>query len=89
MAKSKKHIHKYHRISLTYAKVWACALPTCYHFMPKHLETNVPGKTSICWNCGEEFILDETNMKNDKPICANCDPNKSSIADFLDRIGVK
>lgn len=68
-----KHVHKYHHIDIGYGtKLWACALPTCNHHMPKHLENSVIGKFSICWNCSKNFILDTENMKDDKPICFEC-----------------
>lgn len=68
-----KHVHKYHHIDIGYGtKLWACALPTCNHHMPKHLENSVIGKFSICWNCGQNFILDTENMKKDRPICISC-----------------
>lgn len=35
----------------------------------------VDGKASICWECGEQFILDPRNMKLDKPLCNDCMPN--------------
>ena len=68
-----KHIHKYQRIQRKYSGgVWACALPDCTHFMPKNVEDQVEGKLSVCWTCGEPFILDEDNMKNDRPVCFKC-----------------
>lgn len=72
--KAKRHLHKYHRVELSFVKVWACALPDCNHFMPKHLEGIIPGKASICWGCGEKFILDDNNMKDDQPQCYDCKP---------------
>jgi ribosomal protein S27AE len=68
----KKHIHKYHKISLNTVMVWACALPNCSHYMPKHLDGMVLGKASYCWNCGNQMVLDSNNIEMDKPICINC-----------------
>jgi formylmethanofuran dehydrogenase subunit E len=34
----------------------------------------VIGRYSICWDCGEKFILDPMNMKKDRPICRDCEP---------------
>lgn len=70
--KAKRHIHKYHRVTLTFAKVWACALPDCNHFMPKQIEAIVMGKASICWQCGDNMLLDERAMDEDKPRCPKC-----------------
>lgn len=69
--KAKRHTHKYHRIIISSTKVWACALPNCNHYMPKHMEQMVDGKNTICWSCDEVFILNESNMK-DKPVCDEC-----------------
>lgn len=52
--------------------LWACALPTCHHHMPKHYENSIPGKASLCWGCGEQMTLDLENMKLDQPICFTC-----------------
>lgn len=70
--KAKRHTHKYHKVDLLGTKIWACALPDCNHHMPNHYSKLVEGKASLCWNCGEEMILDPTNMTQDRPICMNC-----------------
>jgi len=72
---SKRHTHKYHNVN----GIWMCALANCTHFMPKNVADNVVGKNSICWDCGNEFILDDNNMKNEKPKCFNCDDEGSRI----------
>ncbi len=69
---SKCRVHKYHRRKFSSTKVWACALPDCSHFMPKHLEDLIEGKRSICHSCGEEFILDKNSLKDDNPNCDDC-----------------
>lgn len=74
--KAKRHTHKYHKISLNGDKVWACALPDCYHYMPAHQTALVLGKRSICWgesqDCEETLILDAGNMTLDRPMCDIC-----------------
>jgi len=70
--KARRHIHKYHRVALSYTNVWACALSDCTHYMPNTLENLVIGKKSICWKCEQPFIFDIESMKLDKPICSNC-----------------
>lgn len=85
---SKKHIHKYHRISLKFGQVWACALPTCSHHMPNDLTPTLLGKASICWSCGNEFILDDVNMVDAQPQCNAC-KYPSSLDDYLAKLGVK
>lgn len=84
-----KHVHKYHKVTLQFAQVWACGLPDCNHYMPHNLTPLVVGRKSICWHCNTEFVLDDENMKNDKPICMKCDGSSKPISDFLEQMGVK
>ncbi len=70
--RAKRHVHKYHQINLTYAKVWACALPDCTHHMPAHMSGMIVGKWSLCWGCDNPLILDSDNMEMDRPICDAC-----------------
>lgn len=70
--KAKRHVHKYHKISVRFADLWACGSPLCSHYIPEHQSELVNGKASICWGCGEMFILNPTNMKNRKPQCDDC-----------------
>ncbi|HWY34240.1 MAG TPA: hypothetical protein VNX68_06305 [Nitrosopumilaceae archaeon] len=89
MAKKKlpKHTHKYHRILAGFKKIWACADSECTHFMPEHLTSTIIGKKSICWQCNNEFILDDDSMKNDRPICRACSRpaiNFDAITDLLE-----
>ncbi len=73
----KTHIHKYYRTTLTPerkrhgkisgAKIWRCALPGCTHYVfHKALMVN---RQSICWVCGEPFILTNFALRNAKPHC--------------------
>jgi hypothetical protein len=32
----------------------------------------VSGKMSICWSCGEDFILDPLAMQQSQPRCIDC-----------------
>jgi hypothetical protein len=69
---SKKHTHKYHKVETSAGALWACGLPDCNHFMPSHYARLLPGKMSICWECGEQLILTDLNMRRDQPICPDC-----------------
>lgn len=86
--KAKRHIHKYQRIEIAASKVWACALPDCNHYMPKHMESMVEGKSSYCWECNEPMILDAEAMKDDRPRCHNCRNGikPESITEFLGQL---
>jgi hypothetical protein len=83
---SKNHVHKYHKIDLSYNKVWACALDDCTHYMPFHMESFVPGKRSLCWACGGIFMLDHELMKLDRPICRDCAMVKSGMDELLSEV---
>jgi formylmethanofuran dehydrogenase subunit E len=79
---AKRHTHKYHNVN----GVWMCALSNCTHFMPKNVAANIIGKNSICWDCGSEFILDENNMQNEKPVC--CSTDVDVTLEFLKQRGI-
>lgn len=73
MARAKRHTHKYYfGLKIGRDPVWACAIPSCNHYMPAHMAGSVENKFSICWQCGEEFILDSSLMKFMKPVCYEC-----------------
>ncbi len=36
------------------------------------------GKKSICWRCGEEFIMNEYSLRLTKPHCSSCHKSKSN-----------
>lgn len=89
MSKARRHVHKYRHVSLSYGRVWACGFPDCSHYMPAHLDEMMPGKYSICWSCGERFIFDEDNMKNDFPVCNDCSGAESEkLAKLIEQKGV-
>jgi len=70
---ARKHAHKYYYgLKVGGDLVWACAFPHCNHYMPKHMEERVIDKLSICWKCGEEFVLESQLMNRQKPICVDC-----------------
>jgi hypothetical protein len=74
---SKKHTHKYRRYVRGNWKTsrYACADPDCYKVGRPGL---LLGKKSICWNCGQEFILTRDNLETAKPKCINCADTKEA-----------
>lgn len=64
--------HKYYRVEVAQNKVWACALPDCTHYIPKHMEKLANGKATFCWGCNAEMTLNPSNMNEDRPQCENC-----------------
>jgi hypothetical protein len=86
--KAKRHVHKYHRVDIGGAKLWACALGDCNHYMPAHMGSLVPGKNSICWKCNEQMVLNIMNMKDDKPKCDDCS-GLNYLSDVINQIETK
>jgi len=92
----KKHTHKYEYTDMGYQMLWACALPDCPHHLPKWMEKRILRAASICWKCGEEFILDEYSTRtaiqerNGLPICQECDGRaKLDLADILQKESIQ
>lgn len=75
------HIHKYHRVKLGKQKqytVYKCALPDCAHYVGKELAR---GRRSICWQCGNDFVLSAYSIRLAKPYCPNCKVEDSETGD--------
>ena len=78
-----KHVHRYIRrdISQTPKKkyiVLACSLPHRNHYINPKLAV---GKLSICWRCGEEFIITPDLLRLAKPHCKDCTKTKGPEVD--------
>jgi len=75
-----KHTHKYILRPTNNKgdkKLYFCALPDCSHFMP--WLKGVLNKSSICWECEEEFLITqdiitprESGYGIVKPRCLKC-----------------
>lgn len=68
------HIHKYKKIKQypgthNHTYVFACQLPDCRHIMPL---TQIANKASICWDCGEPFIITGKSVYATRPKCKKC-----------------
>jgi len=76
MANTKeKHVHKFRRHRYSSGNVvFFCALPDCKVKIDPALSL---GKRSLCWRCGEPFILSEYAIRLAKPHCENCHKPKS------------
>lgn len=68
-----KHTHKLkrHRFK-SGSSVFFCALDCTFKISPALAE----GKKSICWRCGEEFIMSEYSIRLAKPHCEACHKSK-------------
>lgn len=84
--KSHAGAHKYHRVDMGYNKVWACALEDCTHYMPKHLEFQMKNRKSLCWKCGDEFVLTAGAMLKEYPMCPLCSDDTSKMLDIFDKV---
>jgi len=77
---AKRHTHMYHKIQQKYGTgLWACALPNCTHYLPLNVADMIFGRESLCTNCMAVMFLDEEKLKNNEPICANCNLAKQGI----------
>lgn len=78
----KNHTHKYQLRATSSQPVWACSLPDCNHYMPPHLNSLIEGRSSICWECDDKFILDIDAMKEVRPRCFQCRSEVSKVVDI-------
>lgn len=75
-----KHTHKYKRVRFKSGNVVLfCVLPDCSNKINPALAL---GKRSICWRCGEEFILNEYSLRLAKPHCEDCHKPKKNVDVF-------
>ncbi len=74
--RAKKHIHRYERRALKYAKseqlIWMCNDPICSHYMPPNMLSFLIGKASRCNECDTPIVMTEDTMIHDKPMCSDC-----------------
>ena len=71
-----KHVHKYHRLRIgkNEYEIYKCALAGCTHYVQAEL---VVGRKSICWRCGNEFII-TGKLRHKKPHCEDCIQSKTA-----------
>lgn len=64
------HIHKYLKVVAGQNNfvVYRCMLPSCRHFLRKEFAY---GQESICWKCGNTFILTQKHRRQVKPTCCS------------------
>jgi len=86
-----KHIHKYRRINIASKgkekyNVFKCMEPDCNHYLPQ--ENLIIGRKSICFSCGNSFIVKTKNFA--KAVCEDCKGHslESKVEDILKDIGV-
>jgi hypothetical protein len=88
------HIHKYYLAKMGSRpwKIYRCAVPGCPHFIP--VEKMVYNRQSICWECGDVFILGQRHRRVVKPKCDTCRKggresrvDRGTIAELAERLG--
>ncbi len=64
------HTHKFKRLVYKSGNaIFFCCLPDCSTKINPALAL---GKRSICWRCGQEFILNEYSLRLARPHCSQC-----------------
>jgi hypothetical protein len=61
-----------HRFMLIEKRIWKCMLPGCSYFVHLGLVSALYGKLGACWECGEEFVIDESALQDEMPKCVSC-----------------
>jgi hypothetical protein len=70
--KARRHVHRYQRRLVAGIWVWGCALPQCSHYMPKHMESMVEGKASVCNTCDNTIMMTGEYLEMPVPKCTKC-----------------
>lgn len=70
-------IHKYYRTKIgdNYV-VYKCGVAGCTHYVPPELLVD---RYSICWRCGEEFVITKAAARLAKPHCVACTKVDSNL----------
>ena len=86
--KKEKHIHKLKRLKYKSGSViFFCSLPDCSFKINISLAL---GKRSICWRCGDTFIMTEYALRLAKPHCEKCHhPKNEEIGEAELRVVIK
>lgn len=61
-----------HRLLLVEGRTWRCTLDGCSFFVHLGLQHILLSKRTVCWECGEVFIFEESNLKEVMPKCPEC-----------------
>ena len=78
-------IHKYERTKLGKKYIiFRCMIPNCSHYIPESL---IKGRISICWRCGEQFVIDREAAELARPHCKDCTKPKEVPDAFTDALG--
>lgn len=78
-------VHKYKRVEWGKNKtiVFRCMLPGCSHYVHEEF---VRGRMSLCWKCGNPFVMNPDKERRVKPKCDACQHGRDPIMSRLDGI---
>lgn len=78
----KNHIHKFKKLRYKSGnETFFCTLPDCNVKLNPALAL---GKRSLCWRCGEPFILNEYSLRLMKPHCDACHKPKNTKTEEIE-----
>lgn len=73
-----QHVHKFKRLKYkTGGQIFFCTQPDCSVKLNPALAL---GKRTICWRCGEPFLMNEYALRLVKPHCENCHKSKNGVS---------
>lgn len=76
MKKQKDHsIHKYYWSQFKVSKtvIYRCGVEGCTHFIYEPLVVN---RLSLCWRCGDAFVITVKSLRSKKLHCESCTRGK-------------
>lgn len=71
-----------HRLILQQKRTWKCTIPGCSFFVHLGLAHVLIGKMGVCWECGQQYTIDEDALKHEMPKCSRC---RSGVESELER----
>ncbi len=73
-----KHTHKLKRIKYNNnEEMYFCVLDCTFKVVVKE----ALGKKTICWRCGDEFLMNEYSIRRAKPCCNKCIDHKETLSE--------
>lgn len=79
MSRNHKGPHKYQRVRWGKNKtiIFKCMRPGCTHYLHPEM---MKGQDSICWSCGDIFMMNPDKLRRKKPKCDKCQSGKKAVA---------
>lgn len=84
------HVHQYYLTRMGQKKTWKvykCAMAGCPHFLPDYKMAY--GRQSVCWECGDIFIITRIHRGVVRPKCCKGGRPKAdrdTIKDMMERL---